>query len=109
MCAQVESAAFVLCFLGLSERMLDNLIWDVVDYRFRVKRGSDSCEIAVGIPGDWQDRLSESQQRRLAETWLTHRLEHGYDPFREPRSYGRLMQVPFSIVDYWYTRGRLPH
>jgi len=45
----------------------------------------------------------------LAETWLTHRLEHGYEPFEEPLRCLRVMQVPFSIADYWYLHGRLPH
>ncbi len=41
-------------FLRSSERVLENVVWDVVDYHFTVTKGSESCEIAVGIPGDWQ-------------------------------------------------------
>jgi len=98
-----------LSFVRSSQRVLENVVWDVVDYYFRLDRGSDSCEIAVGIPGDWQDRVSQALLRKLAEAWLTHRLEHGYDPFGEQPHGLRIMQVPFSIVDYWYLHGRLPH
>lgn len=96
-------------FIKSSERVLGEVAWDVVDYHFTVTKGSESCEIAVGIPGDWQDRMSQPLLRKLAETWLTHRLEHGYEPFEEPLRCLRVMQVPFSIADYWYLHGRLPH
>ncbi len=98
-----------VAFLRSSERVLENVVWDVVDYHFTVTKGSESCEIAVGIPGDWQDRLSQPLLRKLAETWLMHRLEHGYDPFGEPLQCRRIMQVPFSIADYWYMHGHLSH
>jgi hypothetical protein len=96
-------------FLRSSERVLGEVAWDVVDYHFSVNRDGESCEIAVGIPGDWQDRMSQPLLRKLAETWLTHRLAHGYDPFGAPSTCRRVMQVPFSIADYWYIHGRLPH
>ena len=89
--------------------MIDNVVWDVVDYLFSVKREGDSIDIAVGIDGDWQDRLSGAELRTVAETWLLHRLEHFYQPFGEPRSCRRIMQVPFGVVDYWLVHRRLPH
>jgi hypothetical protein len=95
-------------FLRSSDRVLENVVWDVVDYCFSVTKGSESFEIAVGIPGDWQDRMSQPLLRKLAETWLIHRLEHGYEPYGEPLRCRRIMQVPFTIVDYWYLHGRLP-
>ena len=98
-----------VAFLRSSERVLENIVWDVVDYHFSVTKGSESGEIAVGIPGDWLDRMSQPLLCRLAETWLMHRLEHGYEPFGEPLPCRRIMQVPFSIAEYWYLHGRLPH
>jgi hypothetical protein len=89
--------------------VLENAVWDIVDYYFTVDRGADSCDIAVGIPGDWQDRLSQPELCKLAETWLLHRLQQGYQPFVEPRSCRRIMQVPFSVVNHWLAHRSLPH
>ncbi len=96
-----------ISFIGEGERVIAGVVWDVMDYQFRVSRGTDHCVIAVGIVGDWQDRLSRSELQKLAETWLVHRLEHGYEPFKDPRP--RLTQVPCTIVDYWLAHRALPH
>jgi hypothetical protein len=111
--SQVEQSCSwhpTVSFVKACERVGDNVVWDIVDYHFSVNRASDSCEVAVGIAGDWQDRLSQSELRRLAKAWLLHRLEHGYDPFRERApSCLRVTQIPFSIVNYWLTHRSLPH
>ena len=96
-------------FLRASQRALENVVWDIVDYHFTVTRGANSCDVAVGIPGDAEDRLSQPELRQLAEAWLRHRLEHGYEPFRRPQSWHSLTQVPFSIVNYWLSNRALPH
>ena len=96
-------------FVTSCQRVNAGVVWDIVDYHFSVTWKGESGDIAVGIDGDWQDRLSGSELRKIAETWLLHRLEHFYEPFGEPRSCRRIMQVPFSVVDYWLMHRRLPH
>ncbi len=97
-----------ISFIGSSERVIGGVVWDIVDYRFRLSRGIQSCDVTVGIHADWQDRLSRSELLKLSETWLLHRLEHGYEPFTEPRR-PRLTEVPFSVVNYWLEHRTLPH
>jgi len=84
---QTESTKVVrgltVSFVRLCQRITDDAVWDIVDYHFSVKTEGDVCNIAVGIDGDWQDRLSALELRKLAETWLLHRLEHFYEPFGE--------------------------
>ena len=113
MCAQTESTVVIrgmtVSFARACQRIADNLLWDIVDYHFSIKTEGESCDIAVGIDGDWQDRLSAVELQKIAETWLLHRLEHFYQPFAEPRSCPRIMQVPFSVVDFWLAHRRLPH
>jgi len=110
MCSQTALLGHAsVSFVTSCQRVIDDVVWDVVDYHFSVKKDGDSCDIAVGIDGDWQDRLSGAELRKVAETWLLHRLEHFYQPFSEPRSCRRIMQVPFSIVDYWMVHRSLPH
>jgi len=96
-------------FLRSSQRVLENIVWDIVDYHFTVNCDTDSFQVSVGIPGDAQDRLSEPELRKLAETWLVHRLEHGYKLLGQPQSWHRVTQVPMSIVNYWLANRRLPH
>jgi len=96
-------------FLRACGRLSGDILWDVVDYYFSISRGSDSCEVAVGIAGDWQDRLSRSELRKLAEAWVLHRLEHGYDPFGDQPTCRRVTEIPFSVVNYWLTHRSLPH
>jgi hypothetical protein len=111
MCPQTKSASerATVSFVTSCQRVNDGVVWDVVDYHFRVTWKGDSYDIAVGIDGDWQDRLSRAELRTIAETWLLHRLEHFYEPLGEPRSCRRVMQVPFGVVDYWLVHRRLPH
>jgi len=113
MCPGTESPKVIgdltISFVGSYQRITDNAVWDIVDYHFSVKTDADACDVAVGIDGDWKDRLSDSELRKLAETWLLHRLEHFYKPFGEPRSCARITRVPFSVVDYWMVHKRLPH
>jgi len=96
-------------FLRACDRLSGDVLWDIVDYCFSVNKGSDSCEVAVGISGDWQDRLSQLELRKLAEAWLLHRLEHGYDPIGHHLTCRRVTQIPFSVVNYWLTHRSLPH
>ncbi len=95
-------------FVTSCQRVIDGVAWDIVDYHFSVTWKGESCGMAVGIDGDWQDRLSGSELRKIAETWLLHRLEHFYE-LNEPGSCRKIMQVPFSVVDYWLAHRRLPH
>ncbi|HXY14953.1 MAG TPA: hypothetical protein VEI26_10690 [Terriglobales bacterium] len=107
--AKTVFSGLTVSFLRSCPRIVDNVIWDTVDYYFRVEREGDSREVAVGIDGDWQDRLSSTELQKIAETWLLHRLEHFYQPFREPRTYSRMTHVPFDVVDFWLAHRRLPH
>ena len=113
MCAQTESTVVIrgmtISFARACQRIADNLVWDIVDYHFTVEKEGESCDIAVGIDGDWQDRLSAIELRKIAETWLLYRLEHFYQPFDELRSCSRTTQVPFSVVEFWQAHRRLPH
>lgn len=96
-------------FLDAHERLVGDTGYDMMDYCFRLRRGDDYLEVAIGIPGDWEDRLSAAERLVIAETWLKHRLHHGYNPFRGPHCEYRLLDVPFSVVEHWHRYRALPH
>jgi hypothetical protein len=106
---RVADTSFEVEFVESCDRIVGEVRHDITDYKFRVIRGDACRDIAVGIAGDWQDRLSAVEHRRIAETWLNHRLQHGYDPFREPQRHQQLLEVPFSVVEHWLTHRTLPH
>jgi hypothetical protein len=107
--SNTAAPGLTVSFVKSCERVINNAAWDIVDYVFRVEREGDYCEVAVGIDGDWQDRLSATELRKIAETWLFHRLEHFYQPFGEPGGRCRMMHVPFDVVEFWFEHRRLPH
>ncbi len=98
-----------ICFLQECRRVIDNTAYDLVDYTFRLTHGNVSRDIAVGIEGDWQGRLTPVELRTLAESWLRHRLEHGYDAFAMQKSHRQLLQIPFGVADYWVGHRAFPH
>jgi len=50
-----------ISFLRSSQRVFQNIVWDVVDYHLTVNCGTDSSDVSVGIRGTHRtDLLSQS-------------------------------------------------
>ncbi len=103
-------------FLEKGRRVLDNRIYDIIDYKFTVSAGDKTSTVAVCISGVFHDPLMAIQGRCLtakelasvAEHWLKSRIAKGYDPFSEPAQYERIMQVPSIVMEYFVSNQALP-